>query len=195
MTTTVLFDLFGVLARLQSEQGKDRLVRAAGMPAPEFWDAYWKYRPRYDSGKLTGQAYWQHVIGSRLDQSRTAALVQADIASWSAVDDSMVALVAELADAGRRIALLSNVPEELAAHYEAHHSWLGYFEVRAFSCRIGHIKPDPDAFLWCRDALGQDAGSILFVDDRRDNVQAAETIGMHGHLFTTPAGLRSRLAR
>ncbi|WP_329119766.1 HAD family hydrolase [Streptomyces sp. NBC_01465] len=194
MTGTVLFDLFGVIARQQSEEGKDRLVKTAGVPAPAFWGAYWAYRPRYDSGQLTGATYWEHVLGTLPDATRTAALIEADIASWSAVDDEMVDLISELAASGRRIALLSNIPEELAVHYEAHHPWLKHFEFRAFSCRIGHAKPDPDAYLWCRKALGEDPARVLFVDDRRENIVAAEATGLRGHLFTGIAPLREALS-
>ncbi|WP_309240363.1 HAD-IA family hydrolase [Actinomadura sp. J1-007] len=97
--------------------------------------------------------------------------------------------------AGRRIALLSNIPEELACRYEERHAWLGHFEVRAFSCRIGHAKPEPGAYRWCQEALGDRPDRILFVDDREENIRAAEAAGMRGHLFTTPDRLREHLAR
>ncbi|MFF7209504.1 HAD family hydrolase [Streptomyces sp. NPDC008238] len=196
MAGAVLFDLFGVIACPQSAEGRERLVRTAGVPATGFWDAYWGLRSPYDRGKLTGPAYWDGVaaaLGTRFDARRTAALVAADVDSWSAVDPSMVALVGELAAQGRRIGLLSNIPEELAVHYETRHTWLRHFRVRALSCRTGRAKPDPDAYHGCRDALGGDPARILFVDDRRENVRAAEAAGMRGHLFTTPARLRERL--
>ncbi|MEV0372917.1 HAD family phosphatase [Streptomyces sp. NPDC050636] len=198
MTGTVLFDLFGVIARHQSMAGKDRLARTAGVPAPAFWDAYWALRPPYDRGDVTGPGYWQQVadsLSTRFDDQRIAELVDADIASWSAVDETMVALVEDLAAAGRRIALLSNIPEELAAHYEEHHPWLRHFPIRAFSCRIGHAKPGSDAYRWCQNALHTEPDRILFVDDRQDNIRAAEATGMHGHLFTTPARLREALVQ
>jgi len=93
-----------------------------------------------------------------------------------------------------RLALLSNIPEELASHYENHHSRLEMFQVRGFSCRIGHAKPDPAAFRWCLDALAVPADQVVFVDDREENIQAAQTIGMRCHLFTTPARVRELLA-
>lgn len=60
------------------------------------------------------------------------------------------------------------------------------FQVRGFSCRIGHAKPDPAAFRWCLDALAVPADQVVFVDDREENIQAARAIGMRCHLFTTP---------
>ncbi|MFH8484564.1 HAD family hydrolase [Streptomyces longisporoflavus] len=195
-TDVVLFDLFGVIARHQSTEGKDRLVRTAGVPAPEFRDAYWGQRRPYDQGELTGPAYWNRVadaLAVRFDQRRIAELIAADVASWSAVDETMVALVEELAVSGRRIALLSNIPEELALYYEAHHPWLEHFSVRAFSCRMGHAKPDPGAYRWCLQALNADPNRALFVDDREENIHAAKETGIRAHLFTGPEQLRATL--
>lgn len=195
---TVLFDMFGVLARHQSVEGKDRLVRVAGAPATAFWDAYWARRHPYDRGDVTAEEYWNEVaqdLGVRFDRERVNALVEADVASWREIDPTMVALVEELVGAGRRVGLLSNIPEELAVHYEAHHPWLAHFHVRAFSCRIRRAKPEAEAYLWCRDALGVEADRILFVDDRLENVRAAREVGMHGHVFTDAELFVQELAR
>ncbi|MCX5380135.1 HAD family phosphatase [Streptomyces sp. NBC_00091] len=198
MDEILLFDLFGVIARHQSPAGRERLVETAQAPAAPFWEAYWALRPPYDSGELTGPGYWRLVgeaLGTRFGERETAALVEADIASWSAVDGEMVALIGELAASGRRIALLSNIPEELAVHYERHQPWLSHFRVRGLSCRIGLAKPAPGAYEWCLRALGAAPGEVLFVDDRQENVDAARALGIRGHLFTSPAALREALAR
>ncbi|MGI5478884.1 HAD family hydrolase [Streptomyces lavendofoliae] len=193
---TVLFDLFGVIARHRSPEAGAALVATAGAPAPAFWDAYWRLRPAYDRGDVTGPAYWRGVgtaLGTRFGAARTGALIEADVAGWSAVDDEMVALVGELAASGRRLGLLSNIPPELAAHYEARHPWLGHFAVRGFSCRIGHAKPEPGAYAWCVRALAEEPADVLFVDDREENVAAARAFGLRGVLFTGAAGLRAAL--
>ncbi|MCX4820651.1 HAD family phosphatase [Streptomyces sp. NBC_01142] len=185
--TALLFDLFGVIARHQSAEGKNRIVRTAGIPAPDLWDAYWTLRPPYDRGEVNGPGYWRRVaktLGNHFDDHRIERLVAADIASWSGVDGTMVDLIEELAAQDRRIALLSNIPEELADHYETHHAWLKRFEVCALSCRIGRAKPDPDAYRWCQRALRVPPDRVLFVDDREENVRAAQATGMNGHVFT-----------
>ncbi|KAB1928259.1 hypothetical protein ONO23_03152 [Micromonospora noduli] len=186
MADTVLFDLFGVIARQQSSSGQELLVTTAAVSASVFWESYWALRMPYDRGEVTGFEYWRQVaaaLRTTIDDNQIARLIDADIASWSAVDDDMVTLVEQTAASGRRVALLSNIPEELAVHYEEHHRWLQHFDVVAFSCRIGHAKPEPDAYRWCCRALDLAPGRILFVDDRAENVQAAEAIGMPGHLF------------
>ena len=192
----IVFDLFGVIARDQSDAGKARLAAIAGVAAPQFRDAYWALRPAYDRGEMTGPEYWSgvaRILGLTVDLEQINRLIEADLDSWRSVDADMVALLEALVAGGRRIALLSNIPEELAAYYEQHQSWMRLFAVRGFSCRIHVAKPDPEAFRWCCRALDVEPSHILFVDDRAENIVAAEAIGMRGHHFTDPDRLQIAL--
>ncbi|MFD9724848.1 HAD family hydrolase [Streptomyces sp. NPDC059072] len=157
----VLFDMFGVIARVQSAESRGVLERTAGGDPRLFREAYWSHRAPYDRGEMAGPDYWQKVcarLGVPLDDRLTADLIAADIASWSEVDRSMVDLLGLLAERGFVLGLLSNIPEELAAHYEATHPWLGRFAVRGLSCRIGSAKPEPASYQWCLRALGLPPG-------------------------------------
>ncbi|MFD7553274.1 HAD family hydrolase [Streptomyces sp. NPDC059835] len=194
----VLFDMFGVIARVQSAESRGVLERTLGGDPRPFWEAYWSHRAPYDRGEVAGPGYWQKVcaqLGVPLDDRLTADLIAADIASWSEIDRSMVDLLGLLAERGIVLGLLSNIPEELAAHYEATQPWLEGFAVRGLSCRIGSAKPAPAAYRWCVRALGLPPGEILFVDDRSDNVRAARELGLQGHLFTSPEELKAVLFR
>jgi 2-haloacid dehalogenase len=55
------------------------------------------------------------------------------------------------------------------------------------------LKPDPAIYYLSLDRFGLRPRDVLFVDDRMINVDAAEAIGMRGHLFTTADDLRDRL--
>jgi putative hydrolase of the HAD superfamily len=186
----VLFDLFGVIACHQDAAGRDALRAIAGA-GEALWDAYWRLRPPYDRGALTAAAYWTRVaatLGTTFDEPRIRALVAADIASWSAVDPAMVAVIERAAAAGTRLGLLSNIPEDLAAHVERQHApWLRHFELVAFSCRIGHAKPALDAYRWCIRGLAVAPEDILFIDDRAENLEAAARLGIATHLFVDAA--------
>ncbi len=193
----VLFDLFGVIARHQSEEGKRLLTETMGAADPAaFWDAYWDLRLSYDRGDLDGLAYWRAVgerLGREVDPALAAALISADIDSWRAVDPAMVSLVERLASGGRTVGLLSNIPADLADRFEKENPWLAAFSVRAFSGRLGVAKPEPEVYLWCLERMAVSPGETLFVDDRSENVAAAEALGMSGHLFTDRTALEARL--
>jgi len=193
MPDAVLLDLFGVIARHQSPTARDTLTAVAGVPARPFWEVYWRLRAAYDRGQVTGAAYWRQVaaeLGAVFDEERVNALIRADVESWDTLDDNVVALIEQAAARGVRLAMLSNIPAELAAHYERRHGrWLRHFELTAFSCRTGRAKPDPAAYLWCCHTLTLAPQRVLFIDDRADNIHAAERLGLRTHLFTGPAAM------
>ncbi|MGC5014200.1 HAD family hydrolase [Streptosporangium sp. DT93] len=192
----LVFDLFGVIARHQSPESLAAIERAAGLSGPRLWRPYWDLRAPYDRGDQQGREYWRTVARAAetgFGDDQIDELIVRDLESWSEVDEEMVGLVREMS--GRtRLALLSNLPSDLAAQVEGlHHAWLDVFEVRAFSCRIGHAKPEAGAYTWCLEKLGVPASDTVFVDDRAENIHAAERLGMTGHLFTTPDDLRRAL--
>jgi 2-haloacid dehalogenase len=55
------------------------------------------------------------------------------------------------------------------------------------------LKPDPALYVRALHRFGLAPAEALFVDDRAINVEGAEAVGMHGHLFTGAEDLRRRL--
>ncbi|GHC74889.1 HAD superfamily hydrolase [Nocardiopsis terrae] len=194
----VLFDMFGVVAMDQSPTVREAMVEYSGHGHDAFWAAYWAPRKDYDRGDLDGPAYWQAVgglLGTAFSPDRVERLLSLDLESWSRLNEESVELVSELADARVPLGLLSNIPPELAARFEERHArLLELFPVLGLSCRIGHAKPEADAYRWCLERMGA-AGEVLFVDDNRSNVEAARALGLRGHVFTSVPELRRALGR
>ena len=55
-------------------------------------------------------------------------------------------------------------------------------------------KPDPAIYRLALDRFGLAAGDTLFIDDRADNVEGAQAVGMNAVLFTDAQTLRADLA-
>ncbi|HKT75289.1 MAG TPA: HAD family phosphatase [Sphingobium sp.] len=55
------------------------------------------------------------------------------------------------------------------------------------------VKPDPAIYRLALDRFGLAPHEALFVDDREDNVAAAQALGIAGHLFRDAATLRRDL--
>ncbi|MBO2446735.1 HAD family phosphatase [Actinomadura barringtoniae] len=201
MSPVIVFDLYGVIARDQTPAAKAEIERLAGVSADgvsgeRFWEAYWACRPDYDAGQ-DSVAYWKTVetrLGTQLPD--IPAVLEADLASWTEVDDAMVALVGELADQGRTLGLLSNIITDLVPRFEArHHAWLGRFDALTYSCRIGVAKPDPRAYEICAERLGVAPADIVFFDDKPSFVEGARAVGMTAEVFTSPDQVRAFLAQ
>ncbi|MFG1999489.1 HAD family hydrolase [Spirillospora sp. NPDC048911] len=195
MSKVIVFDLYGVIARTQTEAARRRLEGLAGISGEPFWDAYWACRPDYDAGQESA-AYWATVAG-RLGATfaDVPALIEADLESWTEVDAEMVDLVVGLADQGRTLGLLSNIIADLVPRFEARHdAWLSRFDVLTYSCDIGVAKPDPRAYEICAERMGVAPADVIFFDDSERNVVAAREAGMTAEVFTGPAQIRGLVA-
>jgi putative hydrolase of the HAD superfamily len=196
MPHTIVFDLFGVIARTQTDAARRHIEELAGVAGPPFWEAYWADRRAYDAGQ-PGTEYWAGVanrLNVRFAPDTVAALIQADLASWSEADDRMVDLVTELAGQGRSLGLLSNIIADLVPVFEGRHGhWLRHFAARTYSCRIGVAKPDPRAYQICAEQLGVGTRDVMFFDDTERNVVAARAAGMTAEVFTSPEQVRGLL--
>ncbi|SBT93752.1 putative hydrolase of the HAD superfamily [Streptomyces sp. DI166] len=199
MTTArriVLFDLFGVIARQQRPGAQEKMAARCQAPTEDFTAAYWACRPPYDAGQVSASEYWTAVLG-RLSRPAEPDTVEelrlTDIDSWSRVDDRMVAYVRSLRETAE-VALLSNIPADHADAFLAAQPWLHELDHVALSGRTKVAKPDPAAFLHCVTALRAAPADFLFVDDREENVRAAQALGMRGHVFTDQEALAAVIA-
>ncbi len=95
----------------------------------------------------------------------------------------MVAYVRSLRGVAE-VALLSNIPADHADAFLTAQPWLRNLDHTAFSGKIHAAKPNPAAFHHCVVAMHAAPADFLFVDDREENVRAAQAIGMSGHVFT-----------
>lgn len=95
----------------------------------------------------------------------------------------MVAYARSLRDVAE-VALLSNLPSDHADAFRAAQPWLRDPDHVAFSGKISAAKPDLAAYCHCVVAMRAAPADFFFVDDREENVRAAQAIGMNGHVFT-----------
>ncbi|MFE6176133.1 HAD family hydrolase [Streptomyces sp. NPDC056464] len=181
----VLCDLFGVIARHQRPGALEKMAARCHASLDAFNTAYWAYRPPYDAGRHTASRYWTdvlHALSRPADADTIEELRLTDIDSWSRVDDRMVTYVQTLRDRAQ-VALLSNIPADHADAFRTAQPWLDHLDHVAFSGKIHAAKPDPAAFQHCIIALHAAPADFLFIDDREENVRAAQAVGMNGHVF------------
>ncbi|MFC7330132.1 HAD family hydrolase [Marinactinospora rubrisoli] len=180
----VVFDYGQVISEPPSAEARDRLERLGGVPAADFWSAYWAERPGYDAGG-TASGYWQRVadrLGADWDPAHVQRLWAADVAAWLGICRDSAATLRRLATAGVRLALLSNAPHDLAGALRAA-PVLEPFDRLFFSCELGICKPDPAVYRHVLADLGTPAEHTLFVDDREENVLAAKRLGIDAHHY------------
>lgn len=177
-TPWLLFDYGEVLCLAPSDderRGLEELV-ATYPTSHALWDRYWLERPAYDLGAVTTGEYWSRVLGTSLDSAHLDELHDHDVAMWSHPNPQTLEFVSRAHDAGYRLALLSNAPAPFGDAFDTM-SWLEVFEPRVFSGRLGVAKPTPQIFRECLDLMKASASEVTFIDDREENVRAAEVLG------------------
>lgn len=193
---TLLMDYGNVLSLPQSVAEVERMAQLCGLPMPEFEDVRWKIRPEYDRGQMNGPSYWRAVIATGnkvVEAGQIEELISMDIQSWLSINTSTMQWVKHLRRQGVRLAMLSNMPAELARYMENNSDWTACFSPMIFSCDLGCIKPDPAIYRLCLTKLKTAADRVLFVDDRAENVAAAIESGMHGIVFDGADQTRHRV--
>lgn len=180
-------DYGGVLSHDQPPADRASLVALSGERRESaFWARYWRHRPAYDRADLRVEEYWAAVLGSAPAVDRVADLVAADVAGWTHPNLEALAAADRAATRGFRRAVLSNAPTEVARAIDRL-PWLAAFEPRLYSCDLRAIKPEPAVYRSLLATLGVDAGAVVFLDDREENVVAAAALGIEAHLFEAAA--------
>ena len=154
MTRGVLFDLYGVVMRVQSAEAIAAIERAAGFGGPQLWEPFWSLRAPYDHGQQTGRQYWAAVAAAAgRSIADPDAVIAAEVAGWSRPDPEMVDYVRELA---RRcpVGVLSDVPMDVIEMLEHDQPWIAELPSATLSGRVGTGKPDPAVFRAAIDGLG-----------------------------------------
>jgi glucose-1-phosphatase len=94
-----------------------------------------------------------------------------------------------------RLALLSNTDPIHVAHFEANYPFVRSFHARAYSCRVGSCKPSALIYHHALREVGAMADESLFIDDLREDVLAAASLGIYAFHFTSAEDLLAEFAR
>jgi putative hydrolase of the HAD superfamily len=154
-----------------------------GAQAALFAEAYWRYRPDYDRGRVSGEEYWRRVggdLGVELSPERIGELVREDAMSWVRLNERMVAWLGALLAAEIPTAILSNMARDTWELVGPRLAGVAYLTL---SFEVGAVKPEPAIYLRCLESLGVEPAEAFFVDDRRENVEAARELGMAAVVF------------
>ncbi len=193
----IVFDLGGVVFMRDmakcTQEFIDFFSFVRGEVMPRFWN-------EYDRGTLSKVETIDHLMErSGFDREKCTALVDEAIAKQDAVRPTEV-LIEELKASGYRLYVLSNMSREFIDFLRRIPVYR-HFDGEVVSCEEGLCKPEAAIYrrLLTRYTLIPD--ETLFIDDRRENVEAAEREGIHGfhfdrhHLEATCNELRALLLK
>ncbi len=96
--------------------------------------------------------------------------------------------------AGVRIAAMTNFPADMWPRGQAIYPVLKDFDLEFVSGREGVVKPDPAFYERVEAGSGCAGGEIFFIDDKAENIAAAQARGWSTYHFGSAEGLTAALA-
>ncbi len=194
---TVLFDVGGVL--VESHPDPAVIARMFGDESRGLTtlvdQAMWTHRGEYDAG-LPDRHFWDRIAGDcgqpEPSHELLKALVELDSSRMAEANERSLALVRLLRHQGVRVGILSNAPYPIAKAIRRS-EWGSLFDFFAFSCDYGICKPSRGIYRDVLHRLNTPVEDVAFIDDRRENVRAAELLGVQGIVWEGADQAEARL--
>lgn len=176
----VYFDLGNILVSFDPRIACRNLASAFGVDDERADAAVYAsgLQDEYEHGRVSGAQYASEVR-RQLSDGATAEVSDHEILDAISAMFTPVESMRNAIDAVRRssagVGILSNT-------CEAHWDWIarqdykvmeGAFDVQLLSCRVGSMKPDAAIYRAAESAAQVTPASILFLDDKSENVAAA----------------------
>jgi len=115
----------------------------------------------------------------KITAQQFAELNQLDADMWGRENPKMVDWMQQIAAAGIKTALLSNMHPEMIRYVRRNFDWMRGLTPAIFSAEVRMVKPDPAIYQLTLRELGVAAENAMFIDDREVNIRAARAQGIH----------------
>ena len=120
---------------------------------------------------------------TQLDPSAIASVYDNLCASLRPLQGSVEAM-ARARDKGVPMYILSNMQEHAWAYLKQTYECFSWCSGYVISCEARLIKPEPAIYQHLCDTFSVTPQSCLFIDDMKENIDAAIAFGMHGEQLT-----------
>ncbi len=191
--TTVIFDLGGVLVQTLWERVTEPVSQMNGMSPDEVMDQIRK-----------GNAYFPHMSGEiDFDEFHKRMMTQLGLnlganeflAMWNSILEPHPGTgeIVEKLKGHYRLSIGSNTDVPHFRQSREVQPIISMFDDVLVSYELGHCKPDVAFFQLGLEKLGVSPNETVFIDDLKDNVEAANSLGITGIQFLSANQLNSDL--
>lgn len=173
----IVFDLGGVVfwrnPKKCTQEFLDFFAFVRETPMPHFWN-------EYDRGTLSLDEVMEHLMArSGFSREKCVDFVQRAIDMQEPIRPTEQLIEALKADGRYRLYVLSNMSHEFIEFLRRVPVYR-HFDGEVVSCEEGICKPEPAIYRLLLERYALDPAETLFIDDRPENVEAAEREGIVG---------------
>lgn len=193
----VFFDLGNVLVRFDAQRGCANLAAIANCDTAKVKEVVYDsgLQWRYEAGELSCQAFADIVnagLGSQLASERLLSA----LADMFVVDPGAFSIISKLLTSEIRVGLLSNTCAAHWRHLRLHLNIqvLDLLSPIVLSYEVNAIKPNSRIYERAAEIACVAPESILFTDDRPENVEAGRQARWRCHQYDNPHDLAKWLS-
>lgn len=187
--SSIIFDFGNVLLDLDLSRSVQEMEQLLGLS----YDAYHQEMPSFFQDFERGSISEREFYDTLKEWSGRDFGIMEFRAAWNSmlgqVPANKIELLMELKRKGYALYLFSNTNEthldgvKISMGGEAFRYFETLFDQCFYSCRIGHRKPDEEAFRYVLYQAGLESGNTLFVDDGVMHVEGARRVGLEAVLY------------
>lgn len=176
----ILFDLGNVVIHIDFRRVLASWSRASGVSADDLARRFVaeEVYEQHERGEVSGEEYHRHL--NRMLEMEIS--FEHFVVGWNEVLGEVVAETAEfLRDADGKIGLyaFTNSNElHRTVWSERYKETLSHFQKVYCSSQLGMRKPEPEAFRAILKDMGVEASQVVFLDDLKENIEAARALGL-----------------
>jgi len=189
MVKNVVFDIGGVLVKTDFDRFLNTITKELNIPTKDLINKYTNgFHLDYMKGKLTSEQFVDIICKK---YNRTISVEKFE-KLWYLIlleQDDNVADIVDYLHKQYQLAIISNIDPWHYDYCKTNFSVIGTFKRFFLSYECNLLKPDPQFFKLVLEQLNEQPGQCLLIDDRLDNIQAAEKIGYQVIQFKNAAQL------
>lgn len=177
MLKNIVFDLAGVVVARNPQRFPKHLddffsfvFATPERGVPKFWEDY-------DRGVRSVEEVAEAVAEYRCCDIETAKGNMLLAIEYQEPVEPTVALIEELKSKGYRLLVLSNMSLEYI-EYLRRMPVFAHFDAQIVSCEVQRVKPEREIYELLFELYGVKADETIFIDDRKENVDAAAELGI-----------------
>lgn len=176
----IVFDLAGVVVARNEQRCPQYIMDYfyfinSGEQLPGFWNDY-------DRGTREIDSVAEHLARFRNSSFETAKSMMLQAVTYQEQVAPTARLIEQLKAAGFKLYVLSNMSKEYIAYLRKMPVY-SHFDGEIISCEVGLTKPEKEIYTLLLERFNLDASQTMFIDDRLENVVAAESVGISGFHF------------
>ena len=185
MRWNIILDIGDVLVQTRDivffrEKGFDEQT-AARLAGATYLSPYWK---ELDRGVWSFEKIVDRFVSTCPELEREIRFSVADLGGFIGQFDYAGDWIAELRAQGFGVYCLSNLSDKICTDCAKELDFLPMLDGYLLSYREKMVKPDPAIYRRMLEKFALRAEKCIFIDDRKENVDAAIAVGLNGFVFT-----------